>query len=242
MPHRPEKREGPVIGGMLRLFQKWVPRLRAGLDWITHFLLSRVTLIDGAVSSLKRFFSLPLYLDFHLVPHVTGPGGSPPWGLAWSQPHGPRACSGFVSPGLGRAHCFGYGRPEHPVGRWSLRGTLGHRASQAAFPVHFLGFQTSGFFSLLFSPWFHISRGRHGNCPVGSGPVPGPEVLGRLRETPRWRWQGGLEVRKLPGASQRPLRAWIDAIPMGPVPLFQDLPRTIRKKLQRSQKGPRSTV
>ncbi|XP_039697108.1 DENN domain-containing protein 2D isoform X2 [Pteropus medius] len=30
MPHRPEKREGPVIGGMLRLFQKWVPRLRAG--------------------------------------------------------------------------------------------------------------------------------------------------------------------------------------------------------------------
>lgn len=30
MPHRPEKREGQVIGGMLRLFQKWLPRLRAG--------------------------------------------------------------------------------------------------------------------------------------------------------------------------------------------------------------------
>lgn len=62
MPPRPEKREGQVIGGMLRLFQKWLPRLRAGLDWITHFLLSRVTLIDGAVSSLKRFFFLFFYI------------------------------------------------------------------------------------------------------------------------------------------------------------------------------------
>lgn len=186
MPHRPEKREGQVIGGMLRLFQKWLPRLRAGLDWITHFLLSRVTLIDGAVSSLKRFFfSLLLYLDFHLVPHVTGLGGFPSW---CSEPVMPSVGFGVVTatwpsclfwfrePRSGQGTLFRV-RPEHPVGRWSLRGTLGHRASQAAFPVHFLGFQTSGFFSPLFSRWFHISRGGHGNCPVGSGQAPGTSTL-----------------------------------------------------------------
>lgn len=56
MPCRFEKMEGQVVGTMLRLFRNRLPRLRAGLDWITHFLFSRVTLLDGAVSSLKCFF------------------------------------------------------------------------------------------------------------------------------------------------------------------------------------------
>lgn len=46
---------------MLRLFRNWLPRLRAGLNWIARFLFSRVTLFAGAVSSLKCFF-----LVFHV--------------------------------------------------------------------------------------------------------------------------------------------------------------------------------
>lgn len=96
MPCKSEKMEGQVVGGMFRLFRNRLPRLRAGLDWIAHFLCSRVTLVDGAVSSLKCFFLLfLLYLDLYPVSHVTGPGGfpcwfgswsCPSWGLVWSQP------------------------------------------------------------------------------------------------------------------------------------------------------------
>lgn len=189
MPHRPEKREGQVIGGMLRLFQKWLPRLRAGLDSMSHLFISRITLIDGVVSSLKCIFSLLLYLDFHLVPHVTGLGDFLSWcsepimpsvGLGLVTATWPSCLFWFHELRSGQGTLFRV-RPVHPAGRGSLHGTLRHRASQAALPVHFLGFQTSGFFSPLFSSWFHISQGRHGNCPVGSGQAPGTSTLALAR-------------------------------------------------------------
>lgn len=152
--------------------------------------------------------------------------------MAWSQPHGPRACSGFVSPGLGRAHCFGCvlstpwvgGASAVPWGIGPPRRSFQYISLASRPVVSFLLFSLGGFTS------------------PGAGMETARLALGRLRGPPRWHGQGGLEVQKLPGASRRPLKAWIHVIPMGPVPLFQDLPRTIRGKLQRSQKGPRSTV
>lgn len=67
MPRKLEKMEGQVVGGMLRLFRNRLPRLRAGLDWIAHFLFSRVTLFDEAVSSLKCFFLLLLSVESFIV-------------------------------------------------------------------------------------------------------------------------------------------------------------------------------
>lgn len=75
---------------MLRLFRNRLPRLRAGLDWIAHFLFSRVTLVDGAVSFLKCFFLFlhveSLSFDLHLVPHVTRPEYFPYWVLGLVMP------------------------------------------------------------------------------------------------------------------------------------------------------------
>lgn len=67
MPRKLEKMEGQVVGGMLRLFRNRLPRLRAGLDWIAHFLFSRVTLFNEAVSSLKCFFLLLLSVESFIV-------------------------------------------------------------------------------------------------------------------------------------------------------------------------------
>lgn len=74
--------EGQGVGGMLRLFRKRLPRLRAGLDWVAHFPFSTVTLFHGAVSSLKCFFFFfLLYLHRHLGPHVIGLQGFLSWFL-----------------------------------------------------------------------------------------------------------------------------------------------------------------
>ena len=77
-----------------------------------------------------------------------------PCGRDWcghSQPHG-HGSSDLVSSGLLSTRCFGP-RAGHPIGGQSLCGTLGHRASQGASPVHFLGFHISGFFS---PPWLRV--------------------------------------------------------------------------------------
>lgn len=119
MPCRPEKMEGQVVGGMLRLLRPWLRRPQAGLDWIAHFLFSRVTLFSGTVSSLKCFFLLfLLYLDLHLVLHGTGWEGFLFWFLELVMPsEGVDVVTASWPLSLFRAYCFRH-CPGHPmVGR-----------------------------------------------------------------------------------------------------------------------------
>lgn len=86
-PEGPEM-EGQVVGRVFRLFRR-----RAGQDWTAHFLVFRVTLLGGTVSSLKySFLLLLLYLGLHMVPHVTGPGGF----LCWFLRTGHALCGASV--------------------------------------------------------------------------------------------------------------------------------------------------
>lgn len=157
---------------------------------------------------------------------MTGPGGFPCWFLEPVMPcghsHVALGLFRFLESKSTRGVLFHLGR---------VSATQGPRASQVTSPVYFLGFLISDFFPPLAPPPPVVPNlpGKHGNCPVGSDPVPGPEVLGRL-QGPRCRYDG-LKMPKIlephilhsgPGSMryQWALVSW-----------FQDLPRIIWGKL-----------
>lgn len=112
----------------------------------------------------------------------------------------PCACSGFVSPGLGRAHCFGYVLSTLRVGGASV---VPWGIGPPRRPSQYISLASRPVVSLLlFSPCGFTSP--------GAGMETARLALGRPRGPPRWPWQGGLQVQKLPGASQRPLREGTD--------------------------------
>lgn len=115
----------------------------------------------------------------------------------------PLACSDVLSPSALRACRFKWTESLLPPGLWP---------PMVASLVCCLGFRITGFFPPLGSSWFLISQAGSERAHLVLSP--GPEARGRLRGPPRW--QGGLEVRKLPEASQPALGAGISEIPMGP--------------------------